>query len=33
MWEFRLIEFLTYYSWSYIDISVHCLEDGRTDFW
>jgi hypothetical protein len=31
MWEFRLIELLTYYSWPFIDIRLHCLADRKSD--
>jgi hypothetical protein len=29
MWQFRLIELLTYYSWRFIDIRHHCLDNFK----
>lgn len=32
MWEFLLIEMLTHYSWSFIEIHLHRLDDTKPDF-
>jgi hypothetical protein len=32
MWEFRLIEMLTSYSWPFIDIRLQCLDDRKPNF-
>jgi hypothetical protein len=29
MWKFRLIELLTDYSWSFIDIGLRCLDNFK----
>jgi hypothetical protein len=31
MWEFSLIELLTYYSWSIINNHLHGLQVGKSD--
>jgi hypothetical protein len=33
MWEFCLIELLTYYSCPIIDINLHCLDDFKFRIW
>jgi hypothetical protein len=32
MWELGSIEWLTYYSWPFMDTRLHCLDGKKSDF-